>query len=490
MIADETCRRLVSAARAGDQRALEELIRAFLPLVYNVVGSALSRHADTDDVVQQVLLDVVRDLGSLRDPDRFRSWLLVITMREISAHRARRDREAGRAVALDDAVNLPESSGGFEELAVLRLGLHDQRRAVARAGRWLDPDDRGLFALWWQELAGRVTRQDTADALGVSLTHAGVRVHRMREQLENARAVVAALAAERVCAGLTRAADGWDGEPASLWRKRLARHVRGCGVCLRAGGDRIPVDRLLGDLALVAVPAVLAGAALSRLAETTAVAKSTTMAAKTTTAAAKATTTAVKAAAVPVTVKTATVSVAAVATLTAGVVMLPGPAGTPAAVGTPSAVSRPVTPAPPTTAAPLTLTGTRSLELVATPGRFLASGPELATLVRTRTRRTAFTVVEGLSDPDCLSLRAVNGRYLRHYAFRMKLAAPDGSAIFRADATWCPLAGDDGRVTLRSDNYPERVIHYRADGELGIDETDGTPAFLAASTWIVRKPAA
>ncbi|GGN45612.1 RNA polymerase sigma factor (sigma-70 family) [Actinoplanes campanulatus] len=476
MIADETCRRLVSAARAGDQRALEELIRACLPLVYNVVGSALYRHADTDDVVQQVLLDVVRDLGSLRDPDRFRSWLLVITMREISAHRGRRDREAVRAVPLDDAADLPESGGGFEELAVLRLGLHDQRREVARAGRWLDPDDRGLFALWWQELAGRITRQETADALGVGLTHAGVRVHRMREQLENARAVVAALSAERVCAGLTRAADGWDGEPAPLWRKRLARHVRGCGVCMRADGDRIPVDRLLGDLALVAVPAALAGAALSNVARTTAAAKAT---------AAAQTTAALKAATVPVTAKAATVSVAAVATLTAGVVMLPGPASTPAAVSTPSAVTRPTTPTG--TAAPLTLTGTRSLELVATPGRFLASGPELATLVRTRTRRTAFTVVEGLSDPDCLSLRAADGRYLRHYAFRIKLAAPDGSAIFRADATWCPLTGDDGRVTLRSDNYPARVIHYRADGELGIDETDGTPAFTAASTWIVRR---
>ncbi|MBW6439596.1 sigma-70 family RNA polymerase sigma factor [Actinoplanes hulinensis] len=464
MIADETCRRLVSAARAGDQRALEELIRACLPLVYNVVGSALCRHADTDDVVQQVLLDVVRDLGSLRDPDRFRSWLLVITMREISAHRGRRDREAVRAVPLDDAADLPESGGGFEELAVLRLGLHDQRREVARAGRWLDPDDRGLFALWWQELAGRITRQETADALGVGLTHAGVRVHRMREQLENARAVVAALSAERVCAGLTRAADGWDGEPAPLWRKRLARHVRGCGVCMRANGDRIPVDRLLGDLALVAVPAALAGAALSRFAKTTAMVKTATA---------------------------ATVSVAAVATVTAGVVMLPGAQSTPAAVSRPSAsaaVNRPNSSAAVSaTAAPVTLTGTRSLELVATPGRFLASGPELATLAQTRTRRTAFTVVEGMSNPDCVSLRAADGRYLRHYAFRIKLAAPDGSAIFRADATWCPLTGDDGRVTLRSDNYPARVIHYRADGELGIDETDGTPAFTAASTWIVRR---
>jgi hypothetical protein len=40
----------------------------YLPLVYNIVGRALSGHAGVDDVVQETMLRAVRGLGDLRDP--------------------------------------------------------------------------------------------------------------------------------------------------------------------------------------------------------------------------------------------------------------------------------------------------------------------------------------------------------------------------------------------------------------------------------------
>lgn len=44
--------RLVVAAQSGDNRARDELIAEHLPLLYNIVGRALSGHADVDDVIQ------------------------------------------------------------------------------------------------------------------------------------------------------------------------------------------------------------------------------------------------------------------------------------------------------------------------------------------------------------------------------------------------------------------------------------------------------
>ena len=43
---------IVVAAQAGDEEALDQLIEAYLPLLYNIAGRALSRHADVDAVVQ------------------------------------------------------------------------------------------------------------------------------------------------------------------------------------------------------------------------------------------------------------------------------------------------------------------------------------------------------------------------------------------------------------------------------------------------------
>ena len=71
----------VVAAQRGDQRALDALLAESLPLVYNVVGRALARHADVDDVVQDTMLRAVNGLPGLRQPESFRSWLVAIAVR-------------------------------------------------------------------------------------------------------------------------------------------------------------------------------------------------------------------------------------------------------------------------------------------------------------------------------------------------------------------------------------------------------------------------
>lgn len=56
----------VEAAKAGDEEAREQLVAAYLPLIYNVVGRALDGHADVDDVVQETMLRVLESLADLR----------------------------------------------------------------------------------------------------------------------------------------------------------------------------------------------------------------------------------------------------------------------------------------------------------------------------------------------------------------------------------------------------------------------------------------
>ncbi|WBO63537.1 sigma-70 family RNA polymerase sigma factor [Streptomyces camelliae] len=237
----------VAAAQAGDRRALDDLTASWLPLVYNIVGRALNGHADVDDVVQETMLRAVGNLGSLRDPDSFRSWLVAIAMRQI------RDRARRRSADRLPADAAARDSADFAELTVLRLHLEGQRREVAEAVRWLDDEERQLLSLWWLEVAGELTRRELAEALGISRQHAAVRVQRMKGRLETARGIVRAL--EGACPKLGELTARWDGQPDSVWRKRLARHLRGCGYCGDAPEPVVPAERLLVGLALVPVPA-------------------------------------------------------------------------------------------------------------------------------------------------------------------------------------------------------------------------------------------
>jgi RNA polymerase sigma factor (sigma-70 family) len=195
------------------------------------------------------MLRAVDNLGSLRDPDSFRSWLVAIAMRQI------RDRARRRtADPLDDDSD-SHAAADFAELTVLRLQLEGQRREVAEAVRWLDDEDRQLLSLWWLEVAGELTRRELAAAVGISRQHAAVRVQRMKARLETARGIVRAL--DSGCPDLGAVTARWGGRPDSVWRKRIARHIRGCGHCsdpVSPGEVVVPAERLLVGIALVPIP--------------------------------------------------------------------------------------------------------------------------------------------------------------------------------------------------------------------------------------------
>ncbi|MFF4353478.1 sigma-70 family RNA polymerase sigma factor [Streptomyces sp. NPDC001530] len=247
---------LVTAALGGDPEAQEALVSAYLPLVYNIVGRALNGSVDVDDVVQDTMLRALDSLGDLRSPENFRSWLVAIAMNQVRKHWQDRQFAPGD---VQEAEDLADPGADFVDLTMVQLQLSGQRQETARATRWLEPDDRGLLSLWWLECAGELTRTEVAAALELSPQHTAVRVQRMKAQLEAARVVVRALDAQPPCEELRGVLAPWDARPSALWRKRIARHARGCARCSGLWSGLMPAEGLLAGLALVAAAPVLLG---------------------------------------------------------------------------------------------------------------------------------------------------------------------------------------------------------------------------------------
>ena len=124
---------LAEAARSGDADALDALAAECLPLVYSIVRRSLRASSDVDDVVQDVMLNVVRSLGSLRDPERLRAWLAAVTVNQIRAY-LRSGRAESFAVAdRFEPFDQPDPGSEFVGHTLLQLDLSDQRRETARA---------------------------------------------------------------------------------------------------------------------------------------------------------------------------------------------------------------------------------------------------------------------------------------------------------------------------------------------------------------------
>jgi RNA polymerase sigma factor (sigma-70 family) len=505
--------RLVTAAQTGDPRALNELVATSLPLVYAIVRRALDGHPDTDDVVQDTMVRVVRNFAALQSPDSYRAWLAAIAVHQVSNHLHRRAVADSRHAPLDEAASVPDADAEFADLTILRLELSDQRRQLGRAGRWLDPDDRVLLTLWWLETAGELTRTELAAALGVSVAHAGVRAHRMRQQLDVSREIVAALAARPRCAGLNALAAAWDGTPNPLWRKRFARHIRSCGRCAGAAVGLVPPERLLVGAALLPVPAGLVAALPGKATLAAAMGAGTSggLGAGANAGLLGKLIQAVLAHPIAAVV-TGAVTAGAVVTVT----MLPAagpsssrlstaPASTASARASTAAAAAPgTTPPQPQRsgagAGPATVP-TQSLapgpfvsfESAGRPGRFVTFADDLGVLkpvgadsAAVAERQATFAVSTGLARTDCFSFREPDGRYLRHASWRLRLDRDVGTALFRGDATFCLRAGaDPDSVLLEAANYPGWFLHQRGD-ELWVDQSNGTAAFRADSSFRAR----
>ncbi|WP_031110286.1 glycoside hydrolase family 43 protein [Streptomyces sp. NRRL S-146] len=111
--------------------------------------------------------------------------------------------------------------------------------------------------------------------------------------------------------------------------------------------------------------------------------------------------------------------------------------------------------------------------------------PVVGTSSTTAERQAAtFTVVAGLADGSGYSFRDTAGKYLRHWDFRARFDADNGTSTFAEDATFFLRAGtSSGSVRFESYNYPGYYLRHYAY-QLRVERSDGTDLFRQDSSFV------
>jgi RNA polymerase sigma factor (sigma-70 family) len=115
---------LLSAARAGSEDALGQIVNELSPLLWQVARSAGLSQGDAEDVLQTVWMRLITHLDGIHDAGALTGWLVTTTKRE-----SWRVRAAGRKqlpVDQDVFADLPNKGPGSEEQVI----LEDQRREL------------------------------------------------------------------------------------------------------------------------------------------------------------------------------------------------------------------------------------------------------------------------------------------------------------------------------------------------------------------------
>jgi len=163
---------LVVRCQLGERAAFNDLISRWTPALHRYALKLAQDHDLADDLVQDVWLKVLRGLGRLREPERFRPWLFGI------AHRAFADRLRIRyALPVDahaDLNALPDPGRGEDPLALQRdvhLGLDS-----------LPVIEREILTLFYLE---DMPHADIATALAIPIGTVKSRLHRARTLLRH-----------------------------------------------------------------------------------------------------------------------------------------------------------------------------------------------------------------------------------------------------------------------------------------------------------------
>ena len=154
--------RLVAAARDGDERALEQLLRRHEAPVLRLVRLLGVGPADREDVGQEIFVRLFRHLDGFKLGRSFRGWLYRITVNAVHDHRHRMTRRASRESPWNERMeDTPDAADGPPEL----VEAQESRRMLEEALDGLSARERAVFVL--VEMQG-LERRAAARALGIT----------------------------------------------------------------------------------------------------------------------------------------------------------------------------------------------------------------------------------------------------------------------------------------------------------------------------------
>jgi RNA polymerase sigma-70 factor (ECF subfamily) len=167
----------------------ELVFREYAPRIYGIARRMLGNDADAEDVMQEVLLQVIRKLDTFRGESQIGTWLHRITVNAALAHRQKRaNRQKHEVGETGDELERETPSTPVKRWAISPeepVLAAEQHELIDKAIKTLPAPFRDVYVL--ADVEG-VPNPEIADMLGLSIPAVKSRLHRARLWMRDALA--------------------------------------------------------------------------------------------------------------------------------------------------------------------------------------------------------------------------------------------------------------------------------------------------------------
>jgi RNA polymerase sigma-70 factor, ECF subfamily len=173
---------LVTAAKAGDAAAFEELVNRYERKIFRLTMNITRNREDAEDAMQDAFMKAFSHLDRFHEESRFYTWLVRIAANEaLMRLRKRRPNQ----FSLDEPIEseddfVPQQIEDWGPSPEQRFAQTEMRDILRGVIEELPPDFRVVFLL--RDVEGLST-EETAEALGLSIPAVKSRLLRARLQL-------------------------------------------------------------------------------------------------------------------------------------------------------------------------------------------------------------------------------------------------------------------------------------------------------------------
>lgn len=175
---------LMLRVQRGDREAFEELVERHRQPVFNFIQRTVRSVEDTEDLAQQVFVQVWKAAGRYRVAARFTTWLFTIARNLCLNEMRRRGRHP--VESLEEPVTTSEGEVGREHADTGRPGVAEEVLLEELEGRIgvalaeLPEAQRSAILLFREK---EMAYEEIAEVLGVSVSATKSLIHRGRETL-------------------------------------------------------------------------------------------------------------------------------------------------------------------------------------------------------------------------------------------------------------------------------------------------------------------